>query len=145
MFLSDYPRTLANCLRLWRFPAFHALAIAPALAVAPLLATPRLPVLLLCLPPRPLPRPPPTLGAAIALARLPRMKTVLTPLEQTMSFTRLTCPALLPGSRLIFCAGVQHSRKGPWEVITPRSSCPGGEATPLRGAVNLRLIAKSPL
>ena len=27
-------------------------------------------------------------------------------------------------------------------MMTPRSSCPGGESTPLRGA-NLRLIAKS--
>lgn len=28
------------------------------------------------------------------------------------------------------------------EVMTPRSSCPGGDPTPLRGA-NLRLTAKS--
>jgi hypothetical protein len=35
------------------------------------------------------------------------------------------------------------SRQGPWEVMTPRSSCPGEESTPLRGAVDLRLTAKS--
>jgi hypothetical protein len=36
------------------------------------------------------------------------------------------------------------SREGPWEVIAPRSSAPGGDATPLRGA-NLRLTRKSTL
>src|ERR1017187_7328415 len=35
--------------------------------------------------------------------------------------------------------GDRCPREGPWEVMTPRSSCPGGESTPLRGA-NLRLI-----
>ena len=35
------------------------------------------------------------------------------------------------------------SRQGPWEVMTPRSSCPGEEPAPLRGAVDLRLTAKS--
>ena len=42
MFLSDYPRALANSLRLWWFPALDALAVAPALAVAFLLALCRL-------------------------------------------------------------------------------------------------------
>src|SRR5262249_20112680 len=40
--------------------------------------------------------------------------------------------------------GLIDSREGPWEVVTPRSSCPGADCTPLRGA-NLRLIAKSTL
>jgi|SRR5215467_3477648 len=37
------------------------------------------------------------------------------------------------------------SREGPWEVMTPRSSCPGEESTPLRGAVDLRLAETSTL
>src|ERR1051325_2336367 len=72
-----------NCLRLWWFPPFDTLAVASTLAVAFLLATRRRSVLLLRLPPRPLPRFLPARRAAIALARLPRMKTMLTAFKQT--------------------------------------------------------------
>src|SRR5262245_35806208 len=61
MFLRDYPRGFANHRRLWWFQAFDALAVAPALTVAFLLAIRRLAVLLLRFPPRPLPRFLPTL------------------------------------------------------------------------------------
>ncbi len=65
-----------NCLWLWRFPAFHALPVAPALTVPLLLAGPGRPVSFLRLPARPFPRRFPALFAAIALARLPRMKAL---------------------------------------------------------------------
>ena len=41
---------------------------------------------------------------------------------------------------LDFRGGLLDSREGPWEVMTPRSSDPGGEPTPLRGTANLRLV-----
>jgi hypothetical protein len=45
------------------------------------------------------------------------------------------------GHPLDFRDGVYHSREGPWEVMTPRSSSLEGNRNPLRGA-NLRLTAK---
>lgn len=102
MFLSDYPRGLANCLwRCW-LPVLDALAVAPTLAVAFLLAARRRSVLLLRLPSRPLPHFFPTLGTAIALARVLRMKTLFAPFEQTAPGTRPASPALPPADRLIF-------------------------------------------
>jgi hypothetical protein len=45
---------------------------------------------------------------------------------------------------LDFRDGLLDSREGPWEVMTPRSSCPGEEFSPLRGVrPNLRLKAQS--
>jgi hypothetical protein len=83
MFCSDYPRGVVNCLWLWWFPAFDALPVAPALPVPFLLARCRRPVSLLRLPPRPFPRRLPAMLAAIALARLSRMKALLASLQQT--------------------------------------------------------------
>src|SRR5215472_2306727 len=101
MFLRDYPRRFPNPLRLWWFPALDALAVAPALTVAFLLAIHRLAVLLLRFPPRPLPRFLPTLWAAIALACVPRMHMLLAPFQQTAPCTRSPSPALPPSGRLI--------------------------------------------
>ena len=99
MFCSDYPRGLTNCLWLRRFPAFDALPVALALAVALLLARRCFPVSLLRFPPRSLFRFRPALSAAIALARLPRMKLLFAPFEQTPPQPRSALP---PGRRLIF-------------------------------------------
>lgn len=88
MFGSDYPRGLVNCFWLWWFPAFDAFPVAPALAVAFLLARRRLPVALLRLPPFPLPRRLPALLAAMALARPPGMKALLASLQQTTPLPR---------------------------------------------------------
>ena len=52
-------------------------------------------------------------------------------------------PAVSAGRLLAFRDGLEHSREGPWEVIAPRSSCSGGECTPLRGAADLRIITLS--
>jgi hypothetical protein len=46
---------------------------------------------------------------------------------------------------LDFRIEVQGSRKGPWQVTTPRSSCPEEESTPLPRAANFGLTAKSTL
>src|ERR1017187_6551210 len=83
MFLSDYPRSLANCFRLCGFAVANPLPVAPALAVPLLLAGGGLPVPLLRLPPRPRPRRLPALRTAIALVRFARMKTLFASLEQT--------------------------------------------------------------
>src|SRR5271154_2220890 len=100
--LSDYPRGVANCLQLCWFPGFDALAVAPALAVAFLLATRCRSVLLLRFPSRPFPRSLPAPCAAIALARVPRMKTLLASLEHTVPYSWPPHAALPPASRLIF-------------------------------------------
>src|SRR5712691_6564961 len=106
MFCSDYPRRLPNCLWLWWFPAFHPLAVTPALAVPFLLARRLLPVALLCLPLRPLPCRLPATLAAIPLARLPRMKTLLAAFQQTPPRPEGNPPpaglTLPPASPLIF-------------------------------------------
>jgi len=101
MFGSDYPRGLVNCLWLWGFPAFHPLPVALALTVPFLLARCSLTIPLLCLPPRPFPRRLPALCTAIALARLPRMKTLLAPFQQTQACPRPACQSLRP-TLLIF-------------------------------------------
>ena len=102
MFLSDYPRGLVNCL--WRrwFPAFDALPVTPALPVAFLLARSRLPVALLGLPSRPLPRRLPALLAAIALARLPRMESVARTLSADNTAAAADARMLPPSTRLPF-------------------------------------------
>src|SRR5471030_1982148 len=102
MFCSDYPRGTVNCLWLWWFPAFDALPVAPALPVPFLLACPCRPVSLLRLPPRPLPRRLPAALAAIALARLPRMKALLASFQQTSTHPRPTGQSLPPATLLIF-------------------------------------------
>src|SRR5262245_43584729 len=101
MFLSDYPRGLANCLCLCWLPVLDALPVAPALTIAFLLARRRFPVSLLGLPSRPLPRCLPAARAAISLAHLSRMKTLLASLEQTAPCARPSCLALSPPSRLL--------------------------------------------
>jgi len=104
MFGSDYPRGLVNCFWLWWFPALDQFPVAPALAVAFLLARRRLPVALLRLPPLPLPRLLPALLAAIALARTPRMKALLASFQQTTPLPRPTRQSP-PPSLLIFGMG----------------------------------------
>src|SRR5579883_1464330 len=88
MFRSDYPRRVVNCPWFWWYPALDALPVASALVVPFLLACRPLPVSLLRLPARPLPRRLPAALAAIALARLPGMKTLLAPFQQTPSHPR---------------------------------------------------------
>jgi hypothetical protein len=102
MFCSDYPRGLVNCFWLWWFPALDPLPVALALPVALLFARPRRPVSSLRLPPRPFPRCPPAALAAIALACLPGMKTLLASFEQTAPHARPACQSLPPARRLIF-------------------------------------------
>lgn len=102
MFLSDYPRGVVICLDIWQFAAPDALPVAPALAITFLLARRRFPVSLLRFPLRPLPGFIPAMLAAIPLARLPRMKLLFTPFEQTKPRARLPDSALPPPSRLIF-------------------------------------------
>src|SRR5260370_8813579 len=83
MFCSDYPR--GPLIRLWLccFPAPHPLPVAHALAVPLPFARRLLPVALLCLPPRPLPRRLPAALAAIPLARPPRRNARLASFQQT--------------------------------------------------------------
>lgn len=69
---------------------FDAFPVAPALAVAFLLARRLLPVALLRLPPLPLPRSLPALLAAITLVRLPGMKALLASSQQTTPLPRPT-------------------------------------------------------
>src|SRR5260370_38567269 len=88
MFCSDYPRGVINCLWLWWFPAFDALAVAPALTVPFLLARRRLPISPLGFPTRPSPRPFPALLTAIPLTPLPWTKPLLTAFEQTPAHPR---------------------------------------------------------
>src|ERR1035438_5279828 len=82
LFVSDYPRGIVNCFWLWCFPAFGALSVATVLTVPFLLARRRLPVSLLCLPPRPFSCLLPAVLAAIPLACVPRMKALVTPFEE---------------------------------------------------------------
>src|SRR5689334_5356547 len=96
MFCGDYPRGIVNCLWLLWFPVFDALPVASALPAPFLLARRRRPVSLLRLPPRPLPRCLPAVLAAIALSRLPWMKTLLASLQQTTAHSRLACQTLAP-------------------------------------------------
>src|SRR5271169_508380 len=105
MFCSDYPRGLANCLRLCWFPVFHTLPIASALPVPFLLACRRLAISLLGFPPRPLPRRLPAEFAAIALARLPRMKALFASFQQTTTHPRPAAQSLPPNGLLIFELG----------------------------------------
>jgi len=93
----DYPRGFVNCFWLWWFPASDALAVAPALTVALLSPRRRLPVSLLVLPPRPLPRRFPALFTAIALACLPWMKALFAPLEQTLAHSQTAADMPTPG------------------------------------------------
>ena len=98
MFLSDYPRGFTNCFWFCGFPAADPLPVALALTAPLLLAGGCLPVALLRLPPRPRPRRLPTLRTAIALPRLPRLKTLLASLEQTAPRPRpADCLAPSPG------------------------------------------------
>src|SRR6202142_2905542 len=102
MFCSDYPRGLVNWLWLWWFPAFDALPVTPVLPVPFSLARRRRAVSLLRLPPRPLPRRLPAALAAIALARLPRIKALLASLQQTTPHPRPAGQSLPPATLLIF-------------------------------------------
>jgi hypothetical protein len=96
LFVSDYPRSLANCLRLWGLSAADPLPVAHALAVAFLFARRGRPVLLLRLPPRPLPRCLPAARGAIALVCLPGMEPLLASFQQTASHPWPACQTLAP-------------------------------------------------
>jgi len=100
--LSDYPRGLAHCLWLRGFAVPDPLPVSSALAVPFLLARRRRPITLLGLPPRPLPRRFPAALAAIALLRLPRMKTLLTSFQQTASHPRPAGQTFPPADLLLF-------------------------------------------
>src|SRR6516165_1087949 len=139
MFLRDYPRGVVNHRWFRRFPALDALPVAPALPVAFLLAALCGSVLLLCFPPRPLPRFFPAALAAISLVRLPRMKALLAAFQQTRP--RPASPTLPPASRLIFarsCSTLEraHGRSCSQKLLPWRGMAP------LRGAVDLRLNYK---
>jgi hypothetical protein len=54
------------------------------------------------------------------------MKGLVASFQQTTPCTRPANWSLSP-IRLIFRDGLLDSREGPWEVMTPRSSCPGRE------------------
>src|SRR3970282_300941 len=105
MFCRDYPRSVVNCRWLWWFPALDPLPVAPALPVALLSARLGLPVSLLRLPARPLPRRLPPRRAEIALPRLPRTEALLASLQQTSPPPRPACRPLPPPSPLIFGMG----------------------------------------
>src|SRR5206468_1946114 len=94
--LTQKTRGLVNCFWPWWFPAFDAFPVAPALAVAFLLARHRLAVALLRLPPIPLPCRLPALLAAITLARLPGMISLLASFQQTRARTRPAGQSLRP-------------------------------------------------
>src|ERR1700728_2425015 len=120
MFLSDYPRGLANCFWRWRFPALDPFPVARALAVAFPLAAGCSPVLLLCLPPRPLPRRLAAACAAIVLARPLWAKHMLATFQQTTPGPRST--ALPPASRLPFARtcrtlGRSHGSDGSQKLL----------------------------
>ena len=104
MFGSDYPRGVVNCFWLWCFPAFDSFAVASALPVPLLLAHRRLPISLLGFPPRPFSSRLPAALAAITLACLLRMKTLLASFQQTAPRPRPTGQSP-PPSLLIFGMG----------------------------------------
>jgi hypothetical protein len=115
MFRSDYPRGIVNCFWLRLFPAFDALAIAPALTVASLSPRRRFPVSLLVFPPRPFPRRFPALLAAVALPRLPGLKALLAPFQQATPLPRparrlFPSPTRLPFPRTCKILGRAHGR-----------------------------------
>ena len=134
MFWRDYPRGVVNCVWFWWFPTFDALPVAPALTVPFLLARRRPPISLLRLPARPFPRRLPTACAAIALARLPRMKALFAPFQQTSARPRSAGQP--PPTLLIF--GITCRTLG-----RAHGSCPGGESHSSPGRSRLRLSAKS--
>ena len=112
---SDYPRGIVNCFWLWCFPAFDALAVAPALSAALLSPRRSFPVSLLVLPPRPFPRRFPALLAAVALPRLPGMEALLASLQEAIPLTRPTpglfpSPTRLPFARTCKILGRAHGR-----------------------------------
>src|SRR5215210_476127 len=101
MFCSDYPRGFVNCLWVLCFPAFDPFPVVPALPVPFLFACRGGPVSLLGLPSRPFPLRLPARFAAIPLVRLPGLKALLAPFQQTSACSR---PAgqLPPPARWLF-------------------------------------------
>jgi hypothetical protein len=110
------------------------LPVAPVLAVPFLLARFRRPVALLRLPPRPFSRCLPAALAAIALARLPGMKTLFAPFQQTPSHPR---PAGHSPTRLLLFEMACRTLGRPWEVRLPEAQALKGKITPLQGAAYL--------
>jgi hypothetical protein len=130
--MRDYPRGFRNgFFRPCRSAVSDSLAIAPALPVASLFSCCRRSVVLLAFPSRPSPRRFPAFVAAIALSRPLRMKTPLASLQQTAPLPRASAwrlaglPCFGRECRILVRA---HGS------VSPRSSCPGRDVTPLRGA-----------
>jgi hypothetical protein len=141
--LRDDPRGLRNGLFLWWFSFFDALPVTSALRVPLLFARPCDPVLLLGLPLRPCTR---RLAAVIAAIPLPSVswaKPLFASLQQAPAGPRPAGRPMASATRLLFGRACKILGKAHGRVITPRSSAPGGEATPLRGPANLRLMATS--
>lgn len=120
-------------MRRWFSPALNALAVTPTLPVAFFLARRRRPVTLLGLPSRPLPRCPPALLAAIALARLARAKTLIATFQQTTAGARTAGRPFPPAAFLIMVWACRILERAHGSVA-PGSSSPGGDWHPLRGA-----------
>ena len=127
---SDYPRVF---LCRWLLPLSDTLAVTPVLPVAFFFARRRRPVTLLSLPARPLPRGLPALLAAITLARLAGMKTLVTAFQQTTAGARTAGRAFPPAAVfLIFGRACRilvraHGRVAPGKLMPWRGlvSSPG--------------------
>ena len=120
-------------LRCWLLPLSDTLAVTPVLPVAFFFARRRRPVTLLGLPARPLPCGLPALLAAIALACLAGMKTLLTAFQQTTAGARTAGWAFPPAAVfLIFGRACRilvraHGRVAPGKLMPWRGlvSSPG--------------------
>ena len=118
---------MLNCFFLGRLTLFTAFAVAPVLPIAFFSPSGRLAIFLLRLPARPSPRRFPALCTAIALARLPRLKTPLASFEQAAAHSwppAPVFPSAWPPDVLPFR---YDSREGPWEVLLPEAPCSGGD------------------
>jgi hypothetical protein len=140
MFCSDYPRGVVNGFWLCWFPVPDPLPVAPALTIPFLLSCRRLPVSLLRLPPRPSPRRRSAAARCNSAGVLAWDETVARILSAGNTASVAGVP-IASADPLDFRDDLYDSREGPWEVMTPRSSCPGGGPIPLWGAANLRLTA----
>jgi hypothetical protein len=126
---SDYPRVSLRC---WLLPLSDTVAVTPVLPVAFFFARRRRPVTLLSFPARPLPRGLPALPAAIALARLAGMKTLVTAFQQTTAGARTAGRAFPPAAVFLIGRACRilvraHGRVAPGKLMPWRGlvSSPG--------------------